>query len=110
MDNIDLSSLLSGKPEIYAILVVILYGIKKALPLYKQGLSLKQSILDCLMRIELGGKEGIAATQENTRAIKSLESKIVTKDDVINILLKKEIATPPAPILNSSNSITKQVV
>lgn len=104
MENIDLAALLSGKPEVYAILVVILYGFKKGLPLYRKGLELKQSILDCLLRIENGTKDGIAATQENTRAIKSLENKIATKDDVINVLLK----TDATPKLNRSDKVTKQ--
>jgi hypothetical protein len=110
MENIDLATLLSGKPEIYAILLVILYGLKKVLPLYKQGLALKQSILDCLMRIELGGKEGIAATQENTRAIKALDAKIATKDDIINVLLKSDPISPPPPALNGSGALNKQAI
>lgn len=108
MDSlITVINALSGKPEIYAIALMLAWGLKVSLPYIKQALAVKQSTLDCLIRIESGIKDNFLATQENTRAIKSLESKLATKDDMINILLKDNNG---APVLNGSGSIIKQGV
>ena len=107
------TALLTGQPELYLILCAILYGLKQLIPLGKKNIEIKQSTLDCLMRIETNTKEGTIATQENTRAIKSLEgkvasleSRVASKDDIINVLLK---SPPGPPLLNGSGPINKQV-
>ncbi|MBL0320444.1 MAG: hypothetical protein IPP74_14310 [Alphaproteobacteria bacterium] len=101
MDGIDLSWFASIHPELYGLLGTVLIGCKRIFPLIRKNIEIKQSTLDCLIRIENLTKESIAITQENNRIIKTL----ATKDDMINVLLKKE---PALAVLNSSGSIAKQ--
>jgi hypothetical protein len=105
MGNIDLSPLMNSQPELYAIFLLIAYIGRKAYPLLKQNIVLKQSTLDCLIRIEQGIRENGKETKDAIAQIVATLNTVATKDDVI-YSLKERLETP----IVSLDSISKQAV
>lgn len=105
MDSI-LSSISNSQPELYAILALLLYLGKKVYPLLKQNIVLKQSTLDCLIRIEQGIKDNGADTKKAFSDLASDIKTLLSKDDAIDLLLHR----PKKMVVNGSGTITKQVV
>lgn len=105
MGDIDLSPLMNSQPELYAIFLLVAYIGRKAYPLLKQNIVLKQSTLDCLMRIEQSIKENGKETKDAMMQIAAVLNTVATKDDVI-YSLKERLETP----IISSDSIAKQAV
>jgi hypothetical protein len=100
MESLDLSKLLSSQPELYAILAVLLYAVKKIFPILKISVETQKSHLECLQRIEQKTDANTAATQDNTSTLKNL----LNKDDVIDLLLHR----PSKKVVNGSGSVLKQ--
>ena len=100
MGGLDILSLFSGQPELYAILALLCWMAKKTFPLLKQRMIMEQSKLEGNVRREDILKEILEALNTVNSNIKTL----ATKDDVIDILLHK----PKNKVLNGSGSITKQ--
>lgn len=106
MDNV-LSSIATSQPELYAILAVILYAVKKVLPLLKISVETQKSHLECLQRIETKTDANTTAINANSSAIQENSASLKTllsKDDAIDLLLHR----PQKKAINGSGSVVKQ--
>lgn len=107
MEGVDLSKLLSNQPELYAILAVLIYAVKKIFPLLKTSVETQKSHLECLQRIEQKTDSNTAAINANISAIQENSSTLKTllsKDDAIDLLLHR----PSKKVVNGSGSVAKQ--
>lgn len=98
MDNIDLSPLLSTKPELYAIFGLMAYLGKKYWPLLKEKVELSRSQSEINLRQE---KYLADISEKLTIMIGKLDC-FATKDDVIDLAFSR----PPKKdgIIKGSNS------
>lgn len=96
----DIVALFGGQPELYAILALMLYGIKKFFPIIKNYMAIEQSKLEAAIRHENLLKDILTAV--NT--VNSNLYTLATKDDVIELLIHH----PKKKVLNGSGSIVKQ--
>lgn len=106
MENFDLSALWSSQPELYIILAVIAYAVRKGFPLIAKSLEIKQKLLDSSVRQEQGITRIIDILQDNTVAIKTLP----TKSDIITLLASSLNMPPPSSSMNGSGNSAKQVM
>ena len=89
MDAI-LSKISTSQPELYAILAVLVYAIKKVVPLIKTSVDTQQAHLASSQRTEKNSQDNL----EVSRRIECALSTLATKDDMINVLTTSEIRKP----------------
>lgn len=102
MDNIDLSPLLSTKPELYAIFGLVAYLGKKYWPLLKERVELSRAQQDSNIRQERHLED---ISNKLTIMIGKFDS-VASKDDVIDLALRRPAKKEAA--INGSGSIVKQ--
>lgn len=103
MDIAQILPLLVGRPESYAILVVILIFGWKYFPVLKKKVEMQQSQLEGDVRRERLLQDIVSTLNKLNSSMQTL----ATKDDVIEILLHKPAKKT---VLNGSGSIAKQGV
>jgi hypothetical protein len=105
MDNIDLSPLLNSQPELYAIFLLLAYLGRKYWPILKKKVEIQQSQFECDARRE----QHLLDISEKLSTLIAKMDGFATKDDVIDLLLKRQIPKKEKP-LNGSGTIVKQGV
>lgn len=102
MDEV-INKISASQPELYAILAVLVYGIKKIVPILNSGLETMKSHLASSQRTEKNTEDNLAETRQVNAALKTL----ATKDDMIGVLLNG--VKPPMDSVSKQESVNGKI-